>query len=121
MNKLCESKQNQNYSPGPGRDLWWECNSKDHGGLDEVLNYEANFNQYLKNKDSIWNSLNKYVFKQLGNLEFLLEYTVIIQLKKKYKIINKLLWHGRWSTNIISHQRGTIFGTTKTSYTKINL
>ncbi len=85
-----------------------------------MLNYEANFNQYLKNKDSIWNSLNKYVFKQLGNLEFLLEYNYSIEKKYIY-IINKLLWHGRWSTNLISHQRGTIFGTTKTSYTKINL
>ncbi len=48
-----------------------------------MLNYEANFNQYLKNKDSIWNSLNKYVFKQLGNLEFLLEYNYSIEKKKQ--------------------------------------
>ncbi len=29
--------------------------------------------QYLKNKDSIWNSFPNYLFKQLGDLEFLLK------------------------------------------------
>ncbi len=56
------------------------CNSKDHGGL-EVLSYDTLNNvfkinwliQYLKNKDSIWNSFPKYLFKQLGDLKFLLK------------------------------------------------
>ncbi len=29
--------------------------------------------------------------------------------------------HGRWPTNIIYHQRGAIFGKTKTSYTLIQI
>ncbi len=77
----------------------------------------------LKNKDSIWNSFPKYLFKQLGNLKFLLKCNNSIEKipVKLANVINKILWHGRWPTNIISHQRGTIFGTTNTSYTQINL
>ncbi len=85
------------------------------------LKYIYNCYQYLINKESIW-SFPKYVFKQLGDLKFLLKCNYSIEkIPAKQNFINKLLWHGHWPTNIISHQRGIIFGTTKTSYTKINL
>lgn len=65
--------------------------SKDHSDL-EVLSFDTLNNvfkinwliQYLKNKESIRNSFPKYLFKQLGDFDFLLKCKVV-KLAKFHK------------------------------------
>ncbi len=57
---------------------WW-FRGVSYDTLNNVFKIIGNFYQYLKNKDSIRKSFPKYLFKQLGDLKFLLKYNYSIE------------------------------------------